>query len=333
MRVKTFLLLLLISLSFLGCETTEKNPSVSQVIKDHKEGIKEFGSQEIVVAKVGDKEILRSRLYQELERSAKQADVDFDRNFIRFFAKQVLDELINETIFLELFEKHEIESNKNYVDEIVKQLYDDFQAQNTLDDFLDGQGYSLDGYIKSLHYETQVQRLFDRVYKYETSDFSQEAFIKYNKEYPPKQLQAIQVVFKIDSWGNYEEQREIALQRAKDVIKKAKEGIDFQQLAKDYSDEQVGNPIGFLDWFGYGQMVDNFERTAFDLGVNNVSEPIETQYGFHVIKIVNEQPENIDPKEYRQRFIAHQREQHIHKTAEKFRNEADVEIFEDKIYY
>lgn len=320
------------SLNFWSCET-ENTQSVSQVVKNHKEAIKEFGNQDFVVAKVNEKEILRSRLYQELERSAKQAKVDFDRNFVRFFAKQVLEELINETIFLELFEKHEIKSNENYVNEIVKQLYDDFQAQNTLDDFLDQQGYSLEGYINSLHYETKVQRLFDRVYKYETSDFSQEAFIKYNKEYPPKQLQAIQIVFKIDSWGDYKEQRELALQRAKDVIQKAKEGVDFQKLAKDYSDEQVGNPIGFLDWFGYGQMVDNFEKTAFSLEVGSVSEPIETQYGFHVIKIVNAQPENIDPKEYRQRFIAHQREQHIHKTAEKFRNKANVEIFEEQIYY
>lgn len=331
MRIKSFLLL--ISLIFLGCETTEKSQSVSQVIKDQNEKIRDFGSEEVIVARVNGKEILRTRLYQELERSAKQANVDFDRNFIRFFAKQVLDELINEAIFLELFEKHKIESNKNYVDEIVKQLYDDFQAQNTLDDFLAGQGYTLEGYLKSLHYETQVQRLFDRVYKYDTSDFSQEAFIKYNKEYPPKQLQVIQIVFKIDSWGDYEKQRELALLRANDVIQKAKNGADFQQLAKDYSDEQIGNPIGFLDWFGYGKMVDNYEETAFTLGVNNISEPIETQYGFHVIKIINEQPENIDPKEYRQRFIAHQREQHIRKTAEKFRNEAKVEIFEDKIYY
>lgn len=70
-----------------------------------------------------------------------------------------------------------------------------------------------------------------------------------------------------------------------EVHRRAKAGDDFARLAVDYSDEPgAGNRGGSLGRFGKGQMVGAFESAAFKLKVNEVSEIIETGFGYHVIQ-------------------------------------------------
>lgn len=71
---------------------------------------------------------------------------------------------------------------------------------------------------------------------------------------------------------------------AQDLLKKVSGGESFDQLAKDFSLCPSGQTGGNLGEFGKGQMVKPFETAAFDLEMNQVSEPIKTQFGYHLIK-------------------------------------------------
>lgn len=71
---------------------------------------------------------------------------------------------------------------------------------------------------------------------------------------------------------------------AQDVLKKLKEGKSFEELAKQFSKCPSGEEGGSLGSFGKGQMVKAFETAAFGLKVGEISPPVKTQFGYHIIK-------------------------------------------------
>lgn len=69
---------------------------------------------------------------------------------------------------------------------------------------------------------------------------------------------------------------------ADEVLKKAKSGEDFDALMKEYNEDPGETESGYT--FGKGEMVKEFENAAFALKYNEISDIVETQYGYHIIK-------------------------------------------------
>ncbi|MBI4140907.1 peptidylprolyl isomerase [Candidatus Woesearchaeota archaeon] len=70
------------------------------------------------------------------------------------------------------------------------------------------------------------------------------------------------------------------------VLYDVNHGGDFGEVAKQKSLCPSGKKGGDLGWFGRGQMVREFETAAFNLNPNEVSKPVKTQFGWHIIKVV-----------------------------------------------
>ena len=72
---------------------------------------------------------------------------------------------------------------------------------------------------------------------------------------------------------------------ALDMLERIKKGEKFGKLAREFSlDSGSAKRDGNLGYFGRGKMVKEFENTAFNLHVGQISEPVKTQYGYHIIK-------------------------------------------------
>ena len=73
---------------------------------------------------------------------------------------------------------------------------------------------------------------------------------------------------------------------AKEVAAKLADGGDFAELAKEYStDTASAENGGVLGYFGAGEMAEAFEKAAFAMKVGEISEPVKTDYGYHIIKV------------------------------------------------
>jgi peptidyl-prolyl cis-trans isomerase D len=77
-------------------------------------------------------------------------------------------------------------------------------------------------------------------------------------------------------------------QKADDVLKKAKSGANFEDLAKKFSEDDGTKPKGGdLGWIVEGQTVPEFQQAAFTLPKGSISDLVKTQYGFHIIKVLD----------------------------------------------
>ncbi len=84
---------------------------------------------------------------------------------------------------------------------------------------------------------------------------------------------------------------EQALALAQELVKRLRAGEDFAKLAQEFSDDPGSkNDGGDLGWFGRGQMVPEFEQVAFSLEPGQISDPVKTVYGYHVIQVLEKDP-------------------------------------------
>ena len=84
--------------------------------------------------------------------------------------------------------------------------------------------------------------------------------------------------------------------KAEEILKQAKAGADFAELAKTHSEDDSNNKNGGdLDYFGRGRMVPEFDQVAFTLAPGQISDLVKTQYGYHVIKVVDKRTGSTRP--------------------------------------
>jgi parvulin-like peptidyl-prolyl isomerase len=127
---------------------------------------------------------------------------------------------------------------------------------------------------------------------------SQAEIDEYMKAHPEEQVHARHILISIKSEDNPTEEgldKPAARAKAEEVLKRVKAGENFETLAKEYStDTGSKEKGGDLGWFGRGQMVPDFEKAAFALQAGQVSEIVESPFGFHIIKV--EDRRNGDPQ-------------------------------------
>jgi len=73
-----------------------------------------------------------------------------------------------------------------------------------------------------------------------------------------------------------------------DLKSQIAKGSSFADLAKQHSSCPSGKKGGDLGFFGRGRMVPEFDKAAFALPVNQVSEPIQTQFGWHLLVVTDQ---------------------------------------------
>jgi len=182
---------------------------------------------------------------------------------------------------------------ENMVSEEINQRLTDFGGQQAFETGLARQGFTLAGYREFLRGQIRQQRLYQQYMTKRAAGLSSvvveeseiEAFFQEQRaaigDRPPTVVfaQIIMAPAASDSvW-------EAARARADSVRQMALEGEDFAELARRFSDDGSKEAGGDLGWFRRGVMVEEFEDAAFNLAVNEISAPVRSPFGYHLIRV------------------------------------------------
>lgn len=129
------------------------------------------------------------------------------------------------------------------------------------------------------------RKLNDKVIQVDTTLTDAELREIYDRERPGQEVRARHILLRVGPNATAA-QRDSVLALARDLRARAAAGANFAELAEEYSEDpgsaREGGDLGF---FGPGQMVAPFEEAAFALDVGEVSDVVETPFGYHIIKV------------------------------------------------
>ncbi|MED1807223.1 peptidylprolyl isomerase [Bacillus subtilis] len=116
---------------------------------------------------------------------------------------------------------------------------------------------------------------------------------------------------------------------AEEVEKKLKKGEKFEDLAKEYSTDSSASKGGDLGWFAKDGMIADFSKVAFKLKTGEVSDPVKTQYGYHIIKKTEERGKYDDMKKELKPEVLEQKlndNAAVQEAVQKVMKKADIEV-------
>lgn len=132
------------------------------------------------------------------------------------------------------------------------------------------------------------------------------------------------------------DKKEAKRKEMEDILKQARAGTNFAELAKKYSEDPGSKDTGGEYTFPRGQMVPEFEKAAFSLKTNEISDIIETKYGFHIIKLSEKIPaKKVDFDKVKDRIKDHLTQVDLQKQlpdyTKKLVKDANLQILDDKL--
>lgn len=138
----------------------------------------------------------------------------------------------------------------------------------------------------------------------------------------PESVKASHILIGVDQKATADEKKS-AKEKAEKLLKEVKGGADFAAVAKANSTCPSSQQGGDLGFFGKGQMVPQFEEAAFALKPGEISNVVETQFGYHIIKLTEKKAaDKVDFKEAQPRIDDYLKNQKIGAAVNDFLTEA-----------
>jgi len=214
--------------------------------------------------------------------------------------KQVLEELINGEILHQESIKKGYTNSDTEVNDQWTRFKSQFPDQDNFDRELKQRGLSETSIKKQMRRRMQVQKYVtsEFVPKISIPDTEIRAFYDQNKQLfqEPETVKASHILIKVDSDAKEEADTE-AFKRIQAIKKRLDAGEDFAALAKAESEGPSSVRGGSLGYFRRGQMVKPFENKAFSMKQGEISDPVRTCFGYHLILVEERKPAGTIPYE------------------------------------
>lgn len=215
---------------------------------------------------------------------------------------RLVDDLVRRRLITQEVRRRQILIPKSDVDDQTEIEFERILKQNRITEeqaaqILKEQGSSLERFKRELRQvvelNMQTEHLSDQVVgPIQPSDQELSVYLEQNRNRydKPEQVHARHILIRVEPDAPEADVVE-AQKQLEDLKKELEGGADFAELAQKHSQDPGSAPNGGdLGFFGRGQMVKEFEEAAFALEPGQISEPVRTQFGFHLIKVEEKKP-------------------------------------------
>ena len=255
-----------------------------------------------IAAIVGENIILKSDVSQVVGMTALQKGLDIikDRVLLEKLQGEVLSSLVDQKIILEMAKLDSIEVNEKDVERALEQQIETFIMRAGTEELAEAMlGQSLNDFRREYWYDMH-DRLITEQYQQQlimsiniNRDGVFNFFADYKDSLPvfPVKMKIRHLLVRIKP---SEKSRLEALEKIKILREKIIAGESFSDLAEKHStDTGTKNNGGSLGYIRRNQMVKDFETVAFTQKLNTISNPVETQFGFHILETTEKSGEKI----------------------------------------
>ncbi|MBU3980427.1 MAG: peptidylprolyl isomerase, partial [Proteobacteria bacterium] len=235
-----------------------------------------------------------NRELSQVKQKISQQEIEIASPQLEGIRNEILDNLIDLELLFQESRNNGIKVEKEAIDSQMKSLKQKFPNDAEFENFLSELKLSESNLKLKIKKGIAIQELVETqiAQKIKISDEESKVFYDANPDLfkQPEQVKASHILIKIDN-GADEAKKSEATKKIKAIQLKLKKGEDFAALAKEFSECPSKNNGGDLGYFQRGQMVKSFEDVAFALKTEEVSDIVETQFGYHIIKVVDKTPE------------------------------------------
>lgn len=202
----------------------------------------------------------------------------------------VLESLIDNELMYQIAKDNGYGPSDEELDAEMKKTKGRFADENAYQQALDQQGLSEEELKQELAKQmTKTEFEEDKFGDQTTVDSSEiKTFYNDNPEQfeQPEQVRASHILIQVPEEAT-EEDKANAKDKLKAAQKRVEDGEEFSEVAREVSEGPSSEKGGDLDYFGRGQMVPEFEEVAFNMEVGQVSDIVETSFGYHLIKLTD----------------------------------------------
>lgn len=301
-----------------------------------------------VVAKGKGLEIKRSELDDAMvgiKSAAAARGQTIPAEQVPFIEQQVLDRLIQIQLLLAKASDSDKAAAKQSTEKKIEEIKTRAKTEEALNRQLKAIGTSQEQLRAKMAEEMTAENVLERELKISVPESDVKKFYEDNpaKFEQPEMVRASHILFGIKDQVTGkdlpEDKKAAKRKQAEEVLKRARGGEDFGKLAKEYSDDPGSKDNGGEYTFGRGQMVKEFEETAFSLKTNQVSDIVTTQFGYHIIKLSEKLPAKQielakvapDIKDYLRQQEVQKHQQEYKDYVDKLKKDAEVAILDEKL--
>lgn len=345
---KTFVCVVLILLAATACRKTADAPKADQQAArpastaaqapgtaQTDQAVKPVPAElPAVVARVNGEPIERAELQRavkNLEGRAGQPVPAEQRNEVY---RGMLDQIVSYTLLKQESAARKIAVSDADLDAQLSEMRTQFPDEQTFAKALAGQNMTIEQLKNDTRAGMQVSRMLETelspkvsVQQKDIADFYAKNPDKFKQE---ESVRASHILIRVAEAADDAAKRR-ARQRAEDVLKKARSGADFAALAKEHSADGSAAQGGDLGYFTRGRMVPPFEQAAFAMNSGQISDVVESQFGYHIIKLADRRPARTVPltevsDQINQYLIEQQRQRLTEEFVAKLKSKGKIEI-------